>query len=135
MKILQKLGFKREEKPSDEPPVNLPVNFRRPPTLHEQIKQILHSAEIRREFLAKGIETFEEANDFDIPGEDMTSPYEEHFIGQHDREAAMESQNYETQGRDRVRRKKFFSKKKPDPTPPVERRVSEADEKKSKDEK
>lgn len=133
MKILEKLGFKREEKPSDLPPPALPVNFRRPPTLHDQIKQLLHSAEVRREFLAKGIETFEEANDFDIPGEDMTSPYEEHFIGQHDREAELESKNYETRGRERVRRK-LFSKKKPDPQPPVERRVSEADGKKSKDE-
>jgi len=106
---------KREE-PVDTTRASVPVNFRAPPTLHDQIKQLLHSAEIRREFLAKGIETFEEANDFDIPGEDLTSPYEENFIGQHDREVALESQNYETRGGERVRRKKAPSKK-PDPKP------------------
>lgn len=101
----------------DDTPANVPVNFRRPPTLHEQIQQILHSSQIRAEFNAKGIETFEEANDFDIPGEDMSSPYEENFIGQHDKEAALEAAHYETRGTDRVRktpRRKPASDKKDD---------------------
>lgn len=60
----------------DPTPVEVPVAFRRPPTMDEMIR-----AHIRREMSlqaqAQGLETFEEADDFDVDEDpDPVSEYE-----------------------------------------------------------
>lgn len=51
----------------DPTPVAIPVGFKRPPSLEEQIKRLVADRDIQRSLSEAGIETFEEANDFDIP--------------------------------------------------------------------
>lgn len=61
-----------------------PVRARIPLQAHERLEvkiaRMLNSAKIREEFMRSGIETFEEADDFDV-GEDMDpeTPYERDF--------------------------------------------------------
>lgn len=55
-------------------PMVLPVGFRRPTSLSEQIKRILRT-ELSAQAEVQGLETFEESNDFDIQDEfDMSEP-------------------------------------------------------------
>lgn len=63
----------------DSSSVAIPVKFTRPPTMSEQIKALIRG-EMSRQAEDTGLETFEEADDFDI-GEDYdpTSPYETNF--------------------------------------------------------
>lgn len=63
----------------DSTPMALPVGFTRPPTLQEQVARLVRSEAFRIAAEKNGIETFEEADDFDDPDDDPTSPYEEHF--------------------------------------------------------
>lgn len=51
----------------DPTPVAIPVGFKRPPSLEEQIKRLVADRDIQRSLSEAGVETFEEANDFDIP--------------------------------------------------------------------
>lgn len=63
----------------DQTPLSLPVGFKRPETLAEQVQRLVRTS-VSREAAAAGAETFEEAEDFDVDDEvDPTSPYEEHF--------------------------------------------------------
>lgn len=62
----------------DDTPVALPVSFKRPPTLQEQMRAMIKQMSI--EASQEGAETLEEADDFDIGDDyDPTSPYEVHF--------------------------------------------------------
>lgn len=49
----------------DPTPVEVPLHFRRPPTLQEQIKQFVRG-EFSRQAADDGFDTFEEADDFEI---------------------------------------------------------------------
>lgn len=49
----------------DTTPVEVPLHFRRPPTLQEQIKQFVRG-EFSRSASEDGFDSFEEADDFDI---------------------------------------------------------------------
>lgn len=51
----------------DPTPVAIPVGFKRPPSLEEQIKRLVADRDIQRSLSEAGVETFEEANDFEIP--------------------------------------------------------------------
>ena len=51
----------------DPTPVAIPVGFKRPPSLEEQIKRLVADRDIQRSLSEAGMETFEEANDFEIP--------------------------------------------------------------------
>lgn len=66
-----------EELP-DPTPLELPVGFTRPPTLDELVARLVIDPHTQAELKASGIETEEEANDFDIPDDllDPTSPYQ-----------------------------------------------------------
>lgn len=68
----------------DPTPLAIPVGFERPLTMEQQVARMMRS---QYEMQAKirdmtGVETPEEADDFDIEDDpvDMTTPYEEHFM-------------------------------------------------------
>jgi len=61
----------------DSTPMSVPVGFRRPPSLIEQMRSMIRN-EMSQAAQLKGRETFEEANDFDMPDdpEDPRTPWE-----------------------------------------------------------
>lgn len=63
----------------DPTPLELPVGFTRPPTLAEMVAKLVIDPQIQAELNRAGIETEEEANDFDVEDEmpDPTSPYQD----------------------------------------------------------
>lgn len=68
-----------EEIPDSTKP-EIPLGFKKPESLAEQVARLVKSAQLREQALASGHETFEEADDFEV-GEDYDpkSPYEESF--------------------------------------------------------
>lgn len=77
---------KGEEIP-DPRPVALPVGFERPRSLQETMRYLLRQEEFRRAAAKHELESFEEADDFDIEDDDdgsvlanmaKNSPYESH---------------------------------------------------------
>lgn len=72
---MAKYNEKGQEIP-DPTPVELPLGFRRPPSIHELIKAAVRD-EMSREAESQGMETFDEADDFDVDDdEEINSPYE-----------------------------------------------------------
>lgn len=53
----------------DPTPIAIPVGFNRPETLQEQIRRLVRN-EFSQVAAATGFETFDEANDFDVPDAD-----------------------------------------------------------------
>lgn len=93
--ILKRFTNRTEE--NDGVPAGIPVNYRRPPTLQEQIARFVQSAQIRQELANAGVETFEESEDFDVPDDnahDMTSPYERHYDDELGREISNAERPY-----------------------------------------
>lgn len=75
---------KNGEEVLDQTPVALPVHFKVPPTIQDTIKRLVGDAETRRQLQERHIETFEEADDFEVDGEEiMSSPWEENFDPNH----------------------------------------------------
>lgn len=63
----------------DDTPVSVPVKFNRPPSLHEQIKSLIRR-EVSQTAVNSGMESFEEADDFEVGDDyDPQSPYEAIF--------------------------------------------------------
>lgn len=63
----------------DPMPAAAPAGFKRPETLAEQVQRLVRGA-ISRQAEAQGVETFEEADDFDVGDDfDPTTPYETMF--------------------------------------------------------
>lgn len=64
----------------DPTPVALPIRFKRPTPLNERIKQMV-AQEMSLAAQAAGEESFNEADDFNIPDDpiDPSTPYEENF--------------------------------------------------------
>jgi len=61
----------------DPVPMAVPVGFRRPPTLAEQVQRLVRGEMSRRAEL-EGKESFEEANDFDVDDDQIIeSPWED----------------------------------------------------------
>lgn len=64
----------------DPTPIAPPIGYTRTKSLAEQIRDMVRSENLRQLAEAAGHESFEEADDFDMPdGNDPTSPYEEDF--------------------------------------------------------
>ena len=64
----------------DPEPVAMPVGFERPPTLAEQVARLVRSNELARLAQSEGMETFEEADDFDVDDDfDPSTPWEQDF--------------------------------------------------------
>lgn len=62
----------------DPTPIEVPVGFKRPPTIHEQIKMFIRR-EMSQTAAQQGLETFDEMNDFGNDEDDdilPTSPHE-----------------------------------------------------------
>jgi len=66
------------EKP-DATPMAPPLGYKKQPTLHEQIRNMIVSERLRQEAMSLDAETLEEADDFEIGDFDPTSPYEYNF--------------------------------------------------------
>lgn len=65
----------RREYP-DPTPVEVPLGYRRPPTLQEEISRIVRQ-QMSQQAAAEGFETFEEADDFEVDDDpDPLSAYE-----------------------------------------------------------
>lgn len=72
--------FKKSQKEHlDSTPVAMPVNFRRPESLAEQVARLVGSDLAARQLHAAGVETPEEADDFSDPDDEIHSPFEENF--------------------------------------------------------
>lgn len=65
----------------DPTPIAPPVGYKRQPTLVEQIRAMVRSERLAAEVSEAGYETFEEADDFDVPDDpvDPSTPYEVGF--------------------------------------------------------
>lgn len=64
----------------DDTPMVLPVGFKRPETLAEQVARLVRSHEFTRHVESQGFESFEESDDFAVDdGYDQSSPYEDNF--------------------------------------------------------
>lgn len=76
------LDTKRREKP-DPLPMQPPIGYKKTPSLSEQIRDMIRSEKLAQDLAAQGVETFEEADDFDIPDDpvDPSTPYEADFEG------------------------------------------------------
>lgn len=72
---------KRGHEIPDPEKIAIPSGFKRPETLAEQIQRLVRSEALAKEARDAGMETFEEAEDFEIEDEmfDPSSPYEEVF--------------------------------------------------------
>lgn len=66
----------RGEELPDDTPIELPLRFRHPPSLQEQIRSMIRT-EVSVRAASVGMETFEEADDFDVDDEnELQSPHE-----------------------------------------------------------
>lgn len=64
----------------DGRPMEPPVGYVKRPSLTEQIRAMVREHAFQQALEANGVETFEEAEDFDIGDDyDPSSPYEEYF--------------------------------------------------------
>lgn len=62
----------------DPTPVAPPLGYTRQPSITERIREMVRSEHLRQAAEAAGVETFEEANDFEVGDDfDPASPYEE----------------------------------------------------------
>lgn len=70
----------RGEELLDDRPMSAAVGFKRPPSLADLVKSLIRNEQVQRDFETHGIETFDDADNFNT-GEDMdmTSPWEENF--------------------------------------------------------
>lgn len=61
-------------------PVSPPVGYQKQPSMVEIVREMVRSEKLRQEVMAADLETFEEADDFDVGDDfDPSSPYEEVF--------------------------------------------------------
>lgn len=64
----------------DPNPMELPIGFERPESIQDLIKRLVTDRVIQKELDDAGLETFDEADDFDVEDEyHVDSPYEEQF--------------------------------------------------------
>lgn len=63
----------------DPRPLALPVGFERPESIQELIQRLVRDPAIRAEMDAGDIDTFDDADDFEIPDDIPQSPHEENF--------------------------------------------------------
>lgn len=65
----------------DPRPISLPIGMERPETLQEKMRRLIRDEVVNSRLAEAGMETFEEADDFNIPDDpiDPATPYEENF--------------------------------------------------------
>lgn len=71
----------RGEEILHDAPLALPVGFKRPQSLQERMKYLLRNELVQRELDAHGVESFDEADDFNVDEPDPLdgTPYEDCF--------------------------------------------------------
>lgn len=69
----------RGEEIPDPRPTQLAIDFKAPPLLNDQIDRLVHNSMMQRDLDKAGLETFQEADDFEMDDLDPTAPYEESF--------------------------------------------------------
>lgn len=73
---IRKVFDKNRHEADPGKPIELPVGYKAPPTLHERVRALM-SAEFARAAQENGHETFEESDDFDIEDDPkLQSPWE-----------------------------------------------------------
>lgn len=79
--MVRRIDASRHYETPDPTPVAMPSGFKRPETLEERIRRLVRSERFNQDLDAAGLETFAEANDFDIPDDplDPSTPYEPFF--------------------------------------------------------
>lgn len=83
-KIREMLAAELDEKGREvvsSVPMAPPVGYKKEPSVTDRLRAMVRSELLRREVEAQGGETFDEADDFDIPDDpvDPSTPYEENF--------------------------------------------------------
>lgn len=69
-------GYRRAYEIPDPDPMAPPLNFKRQPTIAEQMQAMVRSELLRREAEAAGMESFEESEDFEVGDNEPFSPFE-----------------------------------------------------------
>lgn len=121
--------FKKHTKDGRERPDPTPIELNmteRPLTLAEQIARFTSAGDLQKALQARGMDTFDEADDFDVGQEleEKLSPYEEEFYGRERPLARVQTRQDEIKGgmteempMDRFdRAKERFTKKKEKPS-------------------
>lgn len=85
--VLSKLDSTGAEIP-DPKPMELPLGFIKPVPLEMMIAQMVKNSDLQRALKSDGVDTFDEAEDFDIPGDNIAdelsgSPHEDHLDPDH----------------------------------------------------
>jgi len=123
LKKIRRFGRHNEkgEEILDPTPMALTVGFTRPLTLEERIASMVRG-EMSLASQKAGFETFEDANDFDVDDEsfDPSTPYEEKYYGQFEKEVEIESRHYESRDGQRYRKKQKAPPRQPDKRDMVE---------------
>lgn len=120
---MKKFNEKGEEL-MDPTPMALPVGYKRPPSIQEQIARYIRQSEM----LAKqnGQETFEEADDFDVGDDfDPYSPYEENFDHVQNFEQLKQATRAATQKRKEGGRKGDFQEEEPTQKTPKDKKAQD----------
>lgn len=64
----------------DPTPLRLPTGFKKPETLADQVRRLVRSAQFQMDLDKAGLETFDEADDFEVDDDfDPSTPYETFF--------------------------------------------------------
>lgn len=64
----------------DTTPIAPPIGFHQQPSMFEYVREMVRSERLKAELEAQGLESFEEADDFDVDDDfDPTTPYENDF--------------------------------------------------------
>lgn len=80
MGVFRRLFNDRGEEIPDPRPAAIDTGLKKPPTLQETIRRLVRDESFKAALDAGGMETFEEADDFDVGDDfDPASPYEEDF--------------------------------------------------------
>lgn len=99
----------RGEEIPDPKPSGLHLSFKRPLPLGERIRKLVQNELLARELDEAGVETFEDADDFDVPEDPIDpTPYEETFDPDHTtcREQELRAGFVEERPRERIAKAK-----------------------------
>ena len=73
VKVIRKAKINEKgEEEGDPRPVNIPIGFQKPPSIHELMQKYVRN-EISRRSEEGGFESFEDAEDFDVDDDDTGS--------------------------------------------------------------
>lgn len=98
-----KYNEKGQELP-DDTPLEIPAGFKRPETLHEMMKRYVRSEQFRQAADAAGVDTEEEANDFEV--EDEEDDRMNRYMTQHEYSAMAAEEYRDLEGQEAFRRAK-----------------------------